>query len=175
MKNFIGIIALALIMVTASSCKKQHGCTQIHALNYSPMADIDDGSCYYDNSNNGNNGNGGGYTQPTTVTVWTNGSRQIYVWISYIDSGDVNGQRTTAPMCNNESGCFHTAKVAEGSSYDLYAQSNDGNAWRETITIAKGCNTYLLDQSGLHKKDLDSAGYTIPMQPMPSIVDRRRR
>ncbi|MEI8223827.1 MAG: hypothetical protein WCG20_01750 [bacterium] len=174
MKNLIGILALALIMVTASSCRKQRGCTQINAVNYSRVAEQDDGSCYYDNGNNGNNGNGGN-TQATTASVWTNGSRQIYVWIGYIDSNNISGQRNTAPMCNNESGCFHTAKVVEGGTYDLYAQSNDGNVWRQTITIAKGCNTYLLDQSGLHKKDLDSAGYTIPMQPMPSIVDMRRR
>lgn len=176
MKNFIGMIALALIIMIAPSCKKQRGCTQIHAVNYSPMADIDDGSCFYDtNGGNGNNGNGGTYTQPTTATVWTNGSRLIYVWIGYVDSGDISGQRTTAPMCKSESGCFHTAKVVEGGTYELYAQSDDGNAWKSTITIAKGCNTYLLDQSGLHKKDLDSVGYAIPMQPKSSIVDVRKR
>lgn len=176
MKNLIGILVIALVLATTSSCKKQRGCTQIHATNYSPMADIDDGSCFYDNNGSGNNGNNGNNnSQATTATVWTNGSRQIYVWIGYTDSGDVSGNRTIAPMCKSEAGCFHTAKVVEGGTYELYAQSGDGNAWQSTITIAKGCNTYLLDQSGLHKKDLDDAGYAITMYSQPNISDKRKR
>jgi hypothetical protein len=160
MKNLIGILALALLMVTASSCRKQRGCTQIHALNYSPMADIDDGSCYYDNGNGGNNN-----SQKTSITIWTNGGRQLYAWIGYIDSAAVTGNRSTAPSCQGESGCFHSEKVTEGGTYTIEAQDND-YSWKMDITIAKGCNTVLLDQSGIHKKDVDESNVIVMVQKL---------
>lgn len=160
MKNFV-FIALAFILLSTSSCKKQYGCTQINAINFSPKADIDDGSCRY-------NDNQGGNSQETSGTGWTNGPRKIYIWFGYADSGAINGQRTVIPRCEGESGCFHTTKLVEGGTYDLYAQSDDGNVWKQTIVIAKGCNTFLLDQSGIHKKELEGMGIVIPMQPKPS-------
>lgn len=160
MASTLAIIALLTIVVATSSCRKQYGCTQINALNYSPKADKDDGSCIYVLPGSGNNNGGGnnkppygtGLVPPTTLMVWTNGARQLEVWVGYVDSGKITSSRTQPPLCEGESGCFKTWKIQEGVTYTIEG-SDAEYMWKQDIVMQKDCNTVLLDQTGTGKTD----------------------
>lgn len=78
MKNALIIVAAASFLVFTSCKKEIYGCTNSDALNYSAVANKDDGSCLYEKDP----------VKSTTVTIshWTQSSNS---WVTTIPYGDI--------------------------------------------------------------------------------------
>lgn len=152
MKKFFALFTI-LAVLSISSCKRP-GCTEPKALNFDAKAQVNDHSCVYDNGynwNNGGNNNGGGNNNTgTSLSIWTNNWRDLAVYVGYIDSGMVTQSRTTVPNCSGEAGCFHTNKIVAGNTYTIEGEDSE-YSWKMDIKMNQGCNTVLLDQTGLGK------------------------
>lgn len=55
MKKFILFLAPTLLLLCITSCKKEKGCKDSTAINYSPTAEEDDNSCLYDSPTTSSN------------------------------------------------------------------------------------------------------------------------
>ena len=149
-KGFFLAITALVVLSTFSSCKRA-GCTEPKALNFDIKAQVNDHSCVYDGNGNNNSGNnGGGNNNETSLSIWTNNWRDLAVYVGYIDSGMVTQSRTTVPNCNGEAGCFHTKKIIAGNTYTIEGEDSE-YTWKMDVRMNSGCNTILLDQTGLGK------------------------
>jgi hypothetical protein len=80
-------------------------------------------------------------TQPQVV-FWSDfQGPPIDVWLNDTRAGTITAIGSTPPECGSSGNA--TINVANGSSYDLYAQEQgNGREWRTTITIPQNADCY---------------------------------
>ena len=115
-------ILLAFIM-TLFSCKKEQGCTDITACNYSSSAEEDDDSCYKpgDDCDEGNN----------TINA------------TYSNSCNCEGGASSGPGCTESSACNYNANATQSDGSCVYpgdpCNDNDSNTTNDTLNSDCDC------------------------------------
>ena len=115
-------ILLAFIM-TLFSCKKEQGCTDITACNYSSSAEEDDDSCYKpgDDCDEGNN----------TINA------------TYSNSCNCEGGASSVPGCTESSACNYNANATQSDGSCVYpgdpCNDNDSNTTNDTLNSDCDC------------------------------------
>jgi hypothetical protein len=144
MKKFLSIFAVGIVLVTTiCSCQKDN----TNTTNYY--------NCQTCPPVTGGNGNGNPQPNPTSTTMWTNGlpGGTVYFWIGYVDSSYLDYSLSSTPACGAEY-TYTTTKILPGT-YSLYGEDSL-SIWNSNITIvAKSCNTFLLDQTGVGKTSVE--------------------
>ncbi|MBN8697402.1 MAG: hypothetical protein J0L87_12800 [Bacteroidetes bacterium] len=124
------LVASILLGFATIGCKKETGCTDVSATNYSSSAEKDDGTCTYKG-------------KATFWNLTTSGLGNVDVYVEGVPEGTITVNYSGTPSCG-ASGCVTYTAPAGTYAYTAYEQGTS-LSWAGTVTIASnGCTTVKL-------------------------------
>lgn len=125
------LIIIFSVLIGATGCMNERGCTNASAINFNSSANIDNGSCLYVGS----------------VTFWNapySGLGIVDVYVGGAFQGSITKNASSEPNCG-QYGCVTFTGAPGSYVYEAYETSGKQLTWSGTIVVTSaGCSSFQL-------------------------------